>query len=61
MDNDYLYLLALLDLQLAVYSHFSKQIKETVQYNEKSNSISHSGQKVMLNLFFTNSMFSSCF
>lgn len=47
MDDDCFYLLVFRDLQLA-YFHFSKQIKVTVQYDEKNNGISHFGLKEML-------------
>lgn len=41
-------LLVLLDFWLDVHSHFSKQIEETIQYDEKSNGLSHLGPKEML-------------
>lgn len=39
-------LLVLLDFWLDVHSHFSKQIEETIQYDE--NGLSHLGPKEML-------------
>lgn len=60
-DDRCFYRLDFLGFWLTVYFHFPKQIEKTVQYNEKSNSISHCGLKKMLIMFFTSSAFSSCF